>query len=127
MIAVSGILMKKRRFLLCKRPQNVVYGGSWEFPTTEIVSDETAEDALDRVFFENLTANLRGYAYLGGENMVWFPKARVLSYAVCTEQRYYNLNGYMYCKWVTASELERYRLSPFCVTAIKGIKFLNKS
>ena len=59
MLAVCGIVKKNGRVLMCKRSAGGQFPGYWELPTECLDGDETLEDALERVFFERLTVNLR--------------------------------------------------------------------
>ena len=52
MLAVCGIVRRKGRILMCKRPACGMFPGFWELPTESLEENETFEDALERVFFE---------------------------------------------------------------------------
>ena len=57
MLAVCGIVRRKGRVLMCKRGAGTLFPGFWELPTEILEDGETAEDALERAFFERLTVN----------------------------------------------------------------------
>ena len=65
MLAVCGLVWRKGRFLMCKRGGGMLFPGYWELPTEILEDGETAEDALERAFFERLTINLRSAKPLG--------------------------------------------------------------
>lgn len=122
MLAVSGIVARKGRVLVCRRSSEMFFGGSWEFPTFEIEDGETAEDSLERNFFECLSVQVAGARFIGARSMVRNPNVRFFSYGVEISQKVRWVNGYSSFKWLKINELRRIRLSPGCVTSIKTLE-----
>ena len=50
--AVNGILIKAGKLLLRRRPDNGIWAGLWEFPGGQSLPDETAEQALHRIWLD---------------------------------------------------------------------------
>ncbi len=49
-LAVFGVLWDQGRALLCKRPEQGLWGGLWEFPGAELLPGESPAPALQRAF-----------------------------------------------------------------------------
>lgn len=124
MLAVSGLVIRDGRILLCKRSSGMFYGGSWEFPTFEIEDGETAEDALERNFFECFSVQVSGFDRLCTRSMEGNPSVRIFLYGVNLLEKLRSVQGYSRYKWLKIKELARFRQSPACVTAIKGLESL---
>ena len=45
---VAVILVKKKSFLISKRPGNRIYSGCWEFPGGKVETNESLKSALKR-------------------------------------------------------------------------------
>ena len=126
MLAVCGIVRKNGRILMCKRSAGVPFPGYWELPTESLDGDETLEDALDRVFFERLTASLWQSRSLGavdcgplkceanGEDV------RLWGYEVKLEKNFIHIYGYVDFRWVKPSNLKRMKVLEPYVTLLTG-------
>lgn len=122
MLAVSGIVVNNGRVLLCRRRGGTYYGGSWEFPTFEIEDGETAEDSLERNFFECFSVQVSGFDRLCTRSMEGNPSVRIFLYGVNLLEKLRSVQGYSRYKWLKIKELARFRLSPACVTTIKALE-----
>lgn len=124
MLAVSGIVVNNGRVLLCRRRGGTYYGGSWEFPTFEIEDGETAEDSLERNFFDCLSVQVFGLANLGAVSMESSPFVRFFLYSAEISGNVRPEGTYNRCKWLKIKELARFRQSFACVTAINALQNL---
>lgn len=107
MLAVCGIVRRKGRILMCKRPACGMFPGFWELPTESLEENETFEDALERVFFERLTANpkrMRAVGAVSTENI------RFLGYEVELRKNFFHVYGYESVRWVKLSGLGKMRI-----------------
>ena len=55
---VAVILVKKKSFLISKRPGNKIYSGFWEFPGGKVETNESLKSALKREINEELGIRL---------------------------------------------------------------------
>ena len=126
MLAVCGIVKKNDRILMCKRSAGVLFPGFWELPTESLEGDETLEDALERVFFERLTVNLRHVQPLGAVDCgsikgdVNGERVRLLGYEVDLKKSFIHIYGYDDFRWVKMSNLKRMRVLEPYVTLLTG-------
>ena len=124
MLAVCGIVRKNGRILMCKRSAGGQFPGYWELPTECLEGDETLEDALERVFFERLTVNLRQELPLGAVDCGLFKSdandedVRLLGYEVELTKNFIHIYGYDDFRWVKLSNLKRMRVLEPYVTII---------
>ncbi len=116
MLAVCGIVCRKGKILVCKRPLGGAYSGLWEFPTEVLEENETFEEALERGFFERLTVRPKNMHVVGAvdfmaENsvcgLVSGETVRLLGYDVELEKNYIQLNGYDGFRWVKPWNLKK--------------------
>lgn len=124
MIAVSGIVSRNGRVLVCRRSSEMLFGGSWEFPTFEIEDGETAEDSLERNFFECFSVQSSCFGRLWARTMEGNPSVRIFLCGVKLREKIKSVQGYSRCKWLKIKELSHFRLSPACVTSIKVLENL---
>ena len=124
MLAVCGIVRKNGRILMCKRSAGGQFPGFWELPTECLEGDETLEDALERVFFERLTVNLRQLQPIGAVdcnavvNGIAGEDIRLLGYEVELKRNFIHIYGYDDFRWVKLSNLKRMRVLEPYVTII---------
>ena len=124
MLAVCGIVKKNGRVLMCKRSAGGLFPSFWELPTECLEGDDTLEDALERVFFERLTVNLRQVLPLGAVNCGLFKgyvngeDVRLLGYEVELEKNFFHIYGYDDFRWVKLSNLKKMRVLEPCVTML---------
>ena len=124
MLAVCGIVKKNGRVLMCKRPAGGPFPGYWELPTECLDGDESLEDALERVFFERLTVNLRQKRPWGAVDCGLFKgdvnddNVRLLGYEVELEKNFFHIYGYDDFRWVKVSNLKKMRVLEPCVTML---------
>ncbi len=123
MLAVSGIVVKKGRVLLCRR-RTGLGRGTWEFPTFEIEDGETAEDSLERNFFDSFSVRVSGMQGYGARTMDGPPFVRIFLYGAQISGKMDFDGAYDHCKWLSIKGLANFRQSPACVTAIKGLESL---
>ncbi|MCF0220721.1 MAG: NUDIX domain-containing protein [Fibrobacter sp.] len=124
MFAVSGIVVREGRVLLCRRNQTGYYGGAWEFPVFEVEEGETAEDSLERNLFDCLSVQLKGAENYGALDMGERSFVRIFLYGAEIEGKIKAEGAYNRYKWLKIKELKKFRLSRACVTAIKGLENL---
>lgn len=122
MLAVSGVVARKGRVLVCRRSSGMFYRDSWEFPTFEIEDGETIEDSLERNFFDCFSVQVVCGGLLNVGVMEGNPSVRIFLYGVDILGKIKFVQGYSCYKWLKIKELARFRLSPACVTSIKGLE-----
>ena len=113
MLAVCGVVRRNGRVLMCKRGSGMAFPGFWELPTEILEDGETAEDALERGFFERLTVNLRNLRPLGAVDFGYGEGGRIFGYAVELCRNFVHIYGYDDFRWVKPPHLKRLKvLSP---------------
>ncbi|SHL03166.1 8-oxo-dGTP diphosphatase [Fibrobacter sp. UWB12] len=110
MLAVCGIVKKNGRILMCKRAAGVPFQGYWELPTEILEEDEPAENALERVFFERLTAKTRFLQRVGAVDFSYGEGYRILAYGVELEKNFIHIYGYDDFRWVKPCHLRTLRV-----------------
>ena len=110
MLADCGIVRRKGRILMCKRASSASYPGSWELPTEFLEDGETAEDALERAFFERLTVNLRSLVPWGAVDFSYGEGGRLLAYGIELCKNFFHIYGYDDFRWVKPEHLKRLRV-----------------
>ena len=110
MLAVCGIVRRKGRILMCKRAASASYPSVWELPTEVLEDGETAEDALERAFFERLTVNLRSFAPWGAVDLSYGEGGRLLAYGIELRKNFFHIYGYDDFRWVKPEHLKRLRV-----------------
>ena len=114
MLAVFGVVRRNGRILVCKRPSGGAFPGYWEFPTEALEGEETAENALERAFFERLTACPKSVKSLGAVDAFYGEDVRLLGYEVVLRKNFFHLYGYEDFRWVKPRNLKHLRmLRPF--------------
>lgn len=121
MLAVCGIVHQKGRFLVCKRASLGAFPGFWELPTESLEGEETLEDALERVFFERLTARVKTAAPLGALEGCFGENTRFLSYKVELEKNFFQLYGYEDFRWIKPKNLKNMRILSSSVMLLKQL------
>lgn len=121
MLAVCGVVRRNGRILICKRGLGMAFPGFWELPTEILEEGETAEDALERGFFERLTANLRNLRPLGSIDFGYGEGGRILGYAVELCKKYVHIYGYDDFRWVKLQNLRRFRVLSPHVNLLTGV------
>lgn len=53
-VVVCGIVFRRNRVLITRRPEGAYYGGFWEFPGGKVEAGESPEDGLRRELLEEL-------------------------------------------------------------------------
>ena len=86
---VAVILIKKKSFLISKRPINKMYSGFWEFPGGKVETNESFKSALKREINEELNISIRE------RDMVNFE-----SYTVNRKNIMLNLNFFFCQSWL---------------------------
>ncbi|MBR6454290.1 MAG: NUDIX domain-containing protein [Fibrobacter sp.] len=107
MLAVCGIVRRKGKILVCKRPACGMFPSLWELPTESLEENETIEDALERVFFERLTVNVKNMRAVGA---VSAENIRFLGYEVELRKNFFHIYGYEGFRWVKPSGLSVMRI-----------------
>ena len=110
MLAVCGIVRRNGRVLMCKRGGGMLFPGYWELPTEILEDGETAEDALERAFFERLTVNLRSLAPWGAVDFSYGEGGRLLAYGIELCKNFFHIYGYDDFRWVKPEHLKRLRV-----------------
>ena len=118
MLAVCGIVRKKDRILMCKRPAGVQFGGYWELPTEILEGEECAEDTLERALFERLTSKTKTLRPVGAVDFAQGDGCRILAYGVQLESNFIHIYGYDDFRWVKPSHLKRLRVLELHVTLL---------
>lgn len=107
MLAVCGIVRRKGKILVCKRPSSGAYPGFWELPTENLEENETFEDALERLFFERLTVNVKRMQGIGA---VSTENIRFLGYEVELWKNFFHVYGYEDFRWMKPGRLGKMRI-----------------
>ena len=110
MMAVCGVVHRKGRVLVCKRGAGMLFPGFWELPTETLEDGETVENALERAFFERLTACPRRMSPLGAVNFSFGERFRLLAYGVELCKNFFHVYGYDDFRWIKLRDLRRLRL-----------------
>lgn len=92
---------------MCKRPASGLLPGFWELPTESLEENETLEDALERVFFERLTVNLKQMRAVGAVSV---KDIRLLAYEVELRKNFFHIYGYEDFRWVKPRRLSKMRI-----------------
>ena len=122
MLAVCGVVRQKGRILVCKRASGMQFSGCWELPTEILEGDDCAEDALERGFFERLTARTRALRPVGAVDFTCGEGFRLLAYAVELEKNFFHIYGYDDFRWVKPCHLRRIRLLEPHAALLEGLK-----
>ena len=110
MLAVCGIVRRKGRILMCKRGGGMLFPSYWELPTEILEDGETAEDALERAFFERLTVNPQKMHPVGAVDFSYGDGGRILGYEVELCRNFVHIYGYDDFRWVKYRDLNRLRI-----------------
>lgn len=110
MLAVCGIVLKKGRVLLCKRPVGMNFPGFWEPPTEVIDEGETLEDSLEKAIFERLTAIPQKIHHLGAVDFAYGEGGRLFACEVELQRNFIRIYGYDEFRWVKLQDLKRFRM-----------------
>jgi A/G-specific adenine glycosylase len=120
--AVVGIIKKKDKYLIQKRPSKGLFADLWEFPGGKIQIGERVQDALYREIKEELSMDIENPKFLIQVNHS-YTNFRVTLYAYeCRLKNEPQLKRASW-KWVTLKGLRRY---PFPSGSAKIIHFLEK-
>ncbi|WP_407443158.1 NUDIX domain-containing protein [Fibrobacter sp.] len=122
MLAVSAIVEKKGRVLLCKRPAQGAFPGWWEFPTEPLEGLDTMEDALERGVFDRLSTNVDCMEPLGAADFYDGEGGRLYGFRVNLTNNFVNLCGYDAFKWVKINDLRKKGLFRPCVMFVNMLK-----
>ncbi len=123
---VAVILVKKKSFLISKRPGNKIYSGFWEFPGGKVETNESLKSALKREINEELDISLCE------KDMAIFE-----SYTVNRRNIILNLNfffcqtwlGNIYAnegqqiKWIRKDEIKNFKFLTSNQRVLKKLKF----
>ena len=121
MMAVCGVVHRKGRVLVCKRGAGMLFPGFWELPTEILEEGETAEDALERAFFERLTDFPRESRPLGAVDFAFGGGIRLLAYGVELCRNFFHIYGYDDFRWVKLKNLKHLRMLEPHVTLLTGM------
>ncbi|WP_173474621.1 NUDIX domain-containing protein [Fibrobacter succinogenes] len=123
MLAVCGIVRQNGRVLVCKRASGMQFSGFWELPTEGLEGDDCTEDALERGFFERLTAKMRALRPVGAIDFTCGEGYRLLAYDVELEKNFFHIYGYNDFRWVKPCHLRRLRVLEPHRVILKGLEF----
>lgn len=129
MIFACGIAQYKEKFLFFQRLTDVPYGGRWEFPAVAIDGEDSAEEALERDFFERSGLRIEKMEPLGSALIREVENSRMLFFRIFPEKIFVtpcSVLGYARSRWIAPRSATRYPLMSFCVTFIKSQKFYGK-
>lgn len=121
MMAVCGFVHRKGRVLMCKRGSGMLFPGFWEFPTEVLEEGETAEDALERGFFERLTDIPVSLRPAGAVDFSCGGGGRLLAYDVELSRNFIHLYGYDDFRWVKLKDMRRLRVLEPHVTLLTAM------
>ena len=114
---VAVILVKKKSFLISKRPGNKIYSGFWEFPGGKVETNESLKSALKREIHEELDISIYE------KDMEIFE-----SYAVNRRNIMLNLNFFLCQTWLgNISANEGQQIKWIRKNQIKNFKFLTSN
>jgi len=120
--AVIGIIEKKGKFLIQKRPSSGLLADLWEFPGGKIEKKETAEQALKREIKEEIGAEIRQMHFLAKVYHSYTQFQVSLHAFACTLKTDPVLDRSRH-RWVSLKGLRQF---PFPSGSAKVIKFLEK-
>ena len=123
MLAVCGIVRQNGRVLVCKRAPGMQFSGFWELPTEGLEGDDCTEDALERGFFERLTAKICTLVPVGAVDFLCGEGYRLLAYGVELEKNFFHIYGYDDFRWVKPRHLRRLRVLEPHRVILKGLEF----
>lgn len=107
---------------MCRRAPEMQFPGCWELPTEILEGDECAEDALERAFFERLTAKTKTLRPVGAVDFAHGDGARLLAYAVDLQKNFFHIYGYSDFRWVKIQNLRLLRVLEPHVTLLTSPK-----
>ena len=114
---VAVILVKKKSFLISKRPGNRIYSGFWEFPGGKVETNESLKSALKREINEELNISICK------KDMAIFE-----SYSVNRRNIILNLNFFFCQTWLgNISANEGQQIKWISKNEIKNFKFLTSN
>jgi len=119
--AVIGIIWKKGKVLIQKRPSPGLLADLWEFPGGKRMADETLEKALDREIKEELSAEVAEKKFLTKVHHAYTQFQVALHAYECRLKNGPRLNKRH--RWVTLRAIRRY---PFPSGSAKIINFLEE-
>lgn len=122
MLAVCGIVRQNGRVLVCKRASGMQFSGCWELPTEGLEGDDCTEDALERGFFERLTAKICTLVPVGAVDFLCGEGYRLLAYDVELEKNFFHIYGYNDFRWVKPCHLRRLRVLEPHRVILKGLE-----
>lgn len=120
--AVIGIIEKKEKFLIQKRPSSGLLADLWEFPGGKIEKRETAAQALRREIMEELGAEVQEERYLTKVNHSYTQFQVSLHAFACTLKTDPVLDKNRH-RWVSLKGLRQF---PFPSGSAKVIEFLER-
>ena len=108
-----GIVLHEARVLICRRPEDAVLGGLWEFPGGKVESGELINQALLRELREELAIEVRIVDALPTISFD-YPHGRIILHPfVCQwtggEVTPLGCSGF---KWIESAELMHHRFPP---------------
>ena len=120
---VNGdILVKKKSFLISKRPGNKIYSGFWEFPGGKPEKGESNAEVIRRELMEELGVKTRvgelitnyNYKFLGNVYDLWFYKTRITKGQI-------KLNAHDKLAWIDPNNFSKFKLLPGDIPALEKI------
>ena len=99
------------------------FPGYWEFPTEILEGEDSAEDSLERAFFERLTVKIQTLRSVGAVDFSYGEGFRILAYGVDLYKNFFHIYGYDDFRWVKPCHLRRLRVLEPHRVILKGLEF----
>lgn len=99
------------------------FPGYWEFPTEILEGEDSAEDSLERAFFERLTVKIQTLRSVGAVDFSYGEGFRILAYGVDLYKNFFHIYGYDDFRWVKPQNMRRLRVLEPYVTLLTQFGF----
>ncbi len=110
----AAIIINEGKFLICQRPKNKSCGLLWEFPGGKIEPGETAAECIIRECNEELGVNLESVKHYC--DIVYEYEDRIVKLSFHTasikNKRSIIIKEHNAINWITASDINEYKLCP---------------
>jgi 8-oxo-dGTP diphosphatase len=123
-VAVAVITDDQQKILITRRPQNISYGGFWEFPGGKLERNETPGLALIREIKEEVGLDVLTYEFLGE---IHYPSHQQTISLMVHHVMHFSGNAtrrerQMDTRWVEFNLLSQYNFPPANVEIIELIQ-----
>ena len=119
---VCGIIFRRNRVLITRRPPDSYYGGFWEFPGGKMEAKESAQDCLKRELREELGIGISKIEFWKKLNYEYPDRKVKLQFFFCELAN--TIPRPIACsaiKWVRYNDLSGYTFPPADLTVIQEL------